>query len=87
MDAQTTTGEGEVAFLSAKRWDRRNRADLIESATPCHDAQVVGALLGLEPTPFDCSGCNVRGLHHGATTHRLSYQNRKICFPLFHVRK
>ena len=35
-------GEGEVAFFNAKRWDRRNRADLIESATPCHDAQVVG---------------------------------------------
>ena len=35
-------GEGEVAFFSAKRWDRRNRADLIESATPCHDSQVVG---------------------------------------------
>ena len=35
-------GEGEVAFFSAKRWDRRNRADLIESATPCHDAHVVG---------------------------------------------
>ena len=35
-------GEGEVAFFSAKRWDRRNRADLIESATPRHDAQMVG---------------------------------------------
>ena len=35
-------GEGEVAFFSAKRWDRRNGVDLIESATPCHDAQVVG---------------------------------------------
>ena len=35
-------GEGEVAFFSAKRWDLRNRVDLIESATPCHDAQVVG---------------------------------------------
>ena len=35
-------GEGEVAFFSTKRWDRRYRADLIESATPCHDAQVVG---------------------------------------------
>ena len=34
--------EGEVAFFSAKRWDRRNKADLIESATPCHDAEVVG---------------------------------------------
>ena len=35
-------GEGEVAFFSAKHWDRRNRVDLIESATPRHDAQVVG---------------------------------------------
>ena len=35
-------GEGEVAFFSTKRWDRRNRVDLIESATPCHDAQVDG---------------------------------------------
>ena len=34
-------GEGKVAVLSAKRWDRRNRADLIESATPCHEAQMV----------------------------------------------
>ena len=35
-------GEGEVTFFSAKCWDRRNGADLIASATPCHDAQVVG---------------------------------------------
>ena len=35
-------GEGEVGFFNAKRWDRRSRADLIESATPCHDAHVVG---------------------------------------------
>ena len=35
--------EGEVAFFSAKRWDRRNRAVLIESSTPCHGAQVVGS--------------------------------------------
>ena len=32
---------GEVAVFSAKRWDRRNRAALIEPATPCYDAQVV----------------------------------------------
>ena len=32
----------EVAFLSAKCWDRRNIADLIKAVTPCHDAQVVG---------------------------------------------
>ena len=42
-------GEGEVAFFSAKRWDRRNRPDLIESVTPCHDAPVVGSYLGSNP--------------------------------------
>ena len=36
-------GEGEVAFFSAKRWDRRNRADLMEPASPCHDPQVRGS--------------------------------------------
>ena len=36
-------GEGEVAVFSANRCDRRHRADLIESATPCHEAQVVGS--------------------------------------------
>ena len=41
-DTGRTEGEGEFAFFSAKHWDRRKRADLIESATPCHDAQVVG---------------------------------------------
>ena len=46
---QNGEGEGEVAIFSAKRWDRRNRAGLIESATPCHDAQVVGSYRGLNP--------------------------------------
>ena len=36
-------GEGEVAFFRAKSWNRRSRTDLIESATPCHDAHVVGS--------------------------------------------
>ena len=36
-------GEGEVAVFSAKRWDRRSSSALTESATPCHDAQVVGS--------------------------------------------
>ena len=39
-------GEGELAVFrvfSTKRWDRRSRADLIESATPCHDAKLVGS--------------------------------------------
>ena len=43
-------GEGEVAFFSAKRWDRRNRANLIESAIPCHDAHVVGSYR--DPNPL-----------------------------------
>ena len=40
---QASEGEGDVAFFSAKRWDRRNEVDLIESATLCHDAQVAGS--------------------------------------------
>ena len=42
-------GEGEDAVFSAKLWDRRNRAELIESATPCHDGQVVGSYRGMSP--------------------------------------
>ena len=41
--------EGEVAVFSAKCWDYRNRAVLIESATPCHDAKVIGSYRGLSP--------------------------------------
>ena len=37
------SGEGEVAFFSAKSWDRRNTADPIESVTPYHDTQEVGS--------------------------------------------
>ena len=33
--------EGEVAVFSAKHLDRRNRAELIDSAIPCHDAMMV----------------------------------------------
>ena len=35
-------GEGDVAVFSAKRWEGRSSEALIESATPCHDAQVAG---------------------------------------------
>ena len=42
----------KLHFFSAKHLDSRNRADLIESATPCHDVQIGGAL---EHTPPDCS--------------------------------
>ena len=34
-------GKGEVAVFSAEHWDCRSSKALIESATPCHDAQVV----------------------------------------------
>ena len=37
---------GRVAVFSAKHWDRRNKASLIESTTPRHDAQVVGSRRG-----------------------------------------
>ena len=57
-------GEGEVAFLSAKRWDRRNRADLIESATPCHDAQVVGPYRDSNPLRLTV----LAAMSDGATT-------------------
>ena len=40
--AMNTKGEGEVQVFSAKHWDRRNRADLVESASPSCAAQVVG---------------------------------------------
>ena len=36
----------QATMLHAKRWDRRNRADLVESATPCHDAEVVRSCRG-----------------------------------------
>ena len=39
----------KVHFFSARRWDRKNRADVIKSATPCHDAQVVGSYRGSNP--------------------------------------
>ena len=68
MHPNLSDGEGEVAFFSAKRWDRKSREDVIESVTPCRDAQKGGALPGIELCPPDCSGCKVRGLHHCATT-------------------
>ena len=42
-------GEGEIAFSSAKRRDHQNKGDLIDSATPCHGAQVVGPYGVLSP--------------------------------------
>ena len=39
----------KLCFFSAKNWDGRNRADLIGSATPFHDTEVVGPYLDLNP--------------------------------------
>ena len=41
MQASESEGECEVAVFSAKRWDRRNRADVIKSTAPSYDAPVV----------------------------------------------
>ena len=30
-------GEDEVSFFSAKHWDHRNRAEIFESTTHCHE--------------------------------------------------
>ena len=42
-------GEGDVVVFSVKFFDRRNSLALIESATLCHDCQVMGLYLGLNP--------------------------------------
>ena len=34
--------ETEMAVFSGERWYFRSREDLIQSATSCHDAQVLG---------------------------------------------
>ena len=75
MTGVTSLREGEVcmkldgiAFFSAKRCDRSTRADLIESATLCHDAQILG-VHKVEPTLPDHSGCKIWGLHHSAPQH------------------
>ena len=40
--ARKCDSEGAVAVFGTKHRERRNRPNLIESATPCDDAQVVG---------------------------------------------
>ena len=42
LDSPENGGEGEVKVFSTKRWDHRSSEALIESATCCHDAQMVG---------------------------------------------
>ena len=60
--------EGEVAFLSVKRWDRRNRADLSGVRDPLSRRSSGEALMGIEPCPPESAGWKVRELHHFATT-------------------
>ena len=59
-------GESKFAVFSAKRWNLRNMEDLIESVTPCYDAQVVGLYLGSNPGHLTVLSCKVRRLHNGA---------------------
>ena len=63
LQTLTTEGEGEVAVFSAKSWDRRNSYALIESATPCHDAQRCWWDLNSVRLTVEVSG-----LQHSATT-------------------
>ena len=72
-------GEGEVVFFSTKHWDRRNRADLIESATPCHDAQVVGLYRDSNPLRLTI----LAAMSEDYTTAPQHLQCRKgtICLP------
>ena len=51
-DKLSREGKGEVALFSAKHWDRGERADLIDSATLCHDSG--GAL-----TPREGGGSSI----------------------------
>ena len=39
----------KLRFFSAKRWDRKNRVDLIKSATHCYDTPVEGPYRLLNP--------------------------------------
>ena len=74
-------GEGEVAFFSPKRWDHRNRADLIESATPCYDAQVVWLYQDSIPLRLTILGAIVRGLHHDTIT--TQHFDTGVCHQVF----
>ena len=74
-DRKAPVGEGEVAFFSAKHWDRRNRADLIESVTPCHDAQVVGPYRDSKPLRLTI----LAAMSEDYTTAPQHLQNLRIC--------
>ena len=60
----------------AKRWDCRNRDDLIESATPCHDAQVVGLYRDLNPLCLTI----LAAMSEDYTT---APQHLQVCFAMF----
>ena len=60
----------KLQFFSAKHWDSRSREDLIESANPCYDAQVVGLCRGSNSLCLIVLAeiSEFRGSHHGALT-------------------
>ena len=75
-------GDGEVVGFSAKRWDRRNREGLIESATPCRDAEVVRTYLGSNPLHLTVlasnSGDYTTAPQHLQRDHRTTYSHRVL---------
>ena len=67
--------------FSAKHWYRRNRADLIESATPCHDAQLVGSYWVSNPfrlTVLASKSERIAPLHHNT----FKFQTFKTSFVM-----
>ena len=59
---ENVKGKGEFAVL--KHWNSRNRADLIQSVTPCHDIQVVGPNGVSNPLPISKSEDYTTGPPH-----------------------
>ena len=75
-------------FFSAKRWDRRNRVDPIESGTPCHDAQVVGPYRDSNPLRLTVLAAMSedyttapKDLQEGRGKERRKKEGRKTFFP------
>ena len=78
----TAYGDGEVAFFSAKRWDHRNIADLIESATPCHDAQVVGSYRVSNRLCQTALTANSKDYTTAPQTQNYSHMNLEQCYQI-----
>ena len=49
-------GEGKIAVVNSKRYDRRSREVLIESVAPCFEARVVGPCQVSSPLRLNALG-------------------------------